>query len=107
MSDLADVRELIRALNAWSRADGRGIRSGGGHDGLLDSIQFHWNPDPRAPEAHVTFQATIADGRPAIRVTGSDLSDAPPRPNRPVTISFGPGGMSNDAHLMGREPNAV
>ena len=86
MSERIDPQQVARALNAWARADGRGWRTSGGRGDLLTFIQFHWRPDPRGPESHVTLEATSVDGHPGIRVTTSELHQRDAKPGTRVVV---------------------
>ena len=77
------MRSIIRELNRWARADGHGIRTGGG-DGGFNFIQFHHRPAPGDPEAFVTLRAESINGQPVITAQlPSEREPTPsPRTNR-------------------------
>jgi hypothetical protein len=106
MSDRIDPRQIGRALNAWARADGRGLRTGGGHGALVGSIQFHWRPDPRGPESFVTLEATSIDGHPGIRVTTSETRPSGRAPSKAESV-IARMNAPDDSTRRGREPDAV
>lgn len=72
MTEPVEPTEMMHALSAWAKAQGRGFRGGGIGPGAYDFVQLHYRPDPTGPEAQITFHADMVDGRPVIRVALPD-----------------------------------
>jgi hypothetical protein len=101
------MRSIIRELNRWARADGHGIRTGGG-DGGFDFIQFHHQPAPGDPEALVTLRAETINGQPVITAQLPSEREATPSPrtNRSDHTAGGSVTVLSGTGQPPREPDA-
>lgn len=72
MQDPVDSIHVVTAMLAWARSERKGLRMAGHSADLFNQLQFHWRPDPSAPESHVTLKAELVDGVPLIRFSTSE-----------------------------------